>query len=308
MLQEVGILRSECYVSNLINARPPDNDLTRWIPGRKADVHSRHVSLKGKWVEPWVVQGYESLKKEIALVRPNIIVAFGNYALWALTGEWGITKWRGSQLHAGVDLLPPDLKRIKVIPTIHPASVLREWKQRAAVVNDLRRAASERWTDSYQNVPDYQFTIVPTFRQVQETLSWLLYTLEAGVPLWVELDLETRTGHIGCIGLSWSTTEAICIPFMQRGKPEGYWALEEETWIIWTIRRITTHSRCRIRWQNGLYDAQYIWRHWHFIPRGAQDTMISQHSIFSDLPKSLAFQASMYSQHYVYWKDESKGI
>src|SRR5208337_751974 len=34
--------------------------------------------------------------------------------------------------------------------------------------------------------------------------------------------------------------------------------------------------------------------------------MISQHSIFSDLPKSLAFQASMYCNYFVYWKDEGK--
>jgi DNA polymerase I-like protein with 3'-5' exonuclease and polymerase domains len=34
--------------------------------------------------------------------------------------------------------------------------------------------------------------------------------------------------------------------------------------------------------------------------------MISQHSIFSDLPKNLAYQASMYANYYVYWKDEGK--
>ncbi len=34
--------------------------------------------------------------------------------------------------------------------------------------------------------------------------------------------------------------------------------------------------------------------------------MISQHSLFSDLPKSLAFQASMYCDYYYYWKDEGK--
>jgi DNA polymerase I-like protein with 3'-5' exonuclease and polymerase domains len=34
--------------------------------------------------------------------------------------------------------------------------------------------------------------------------------------------------------------------------------------------------------------------------------MIAQHSLFAALPKSLAFIASMYARHYVYWKDEGK--
>jgi DNA polymerase-1 len=34
--------------------------------------------------------------------------------------------------------------------------------------------------------------------------------------------------------------------------------------------------------------------------------MISQHTAFVALPKSLAFQSSMYSPHYVYWKDDGK--
>jgi len=34
--------------------------------------------------------------------------------------------------------------------------------------------------------------------------------------------------------------------------------------------------------------------------------MISQHSIYSDQPKTLAYQASVYCEHYIYWKDEGK--
>jgi hypothetical protein len=34
--------------------------------------------------------------------------------------------------------------------------------------------------------------------------------------------------------------------------------------------------------------------------------MISQHSLFAAMPKGLAFIASMYCDHYIYWKDEGK--
>ena len=109
-----------------------------------------------------------------------------------------------------------------------------------------------------------------------------------------------------CIGFSWSKTDAICIPLIARGKPEGYWTLEEEAEIVYQLSRLLTHPKVRCRWQNGLYDAQYVYRHWHFIPSHGQDTMISQHSLFAAMPKGLAFLASMYAEWYVYWKDEGK--
>ena len=61
-----------------------------------------------------------------------------------------------------------------------------------------------------------------------------------------------------------------------------------------------------MRWHNGLFDAQIVHYNWHFIPKGAQDTMISQHSLFCALQKALYFVASMYADWYVYWKDEGK--
>ena len=85
---------------------------------------------------------------------------------------------------------------------------------------------------------------------------------------------------------------------------EGYWDLEEEAQIVHLLYRVLTHPKVAVRWQNGLYDAQYTYRHWHFIPRGAQDTMISQHTAFVALPKSLDFLASLYCKHYVQWKPD----
>ena len=84
------------------------------------------------------------------------------------------------------------------------------------------------------------------------------------------------------------------------------WSTLEEAAILKQLHTILTHRNVAVRWQNGLYDAQYIWRHWHFVPRGVQDTMISHHTAFVALPKSLAFQASIYSPHYIYWKDDGK--
>jgi uracil-DNA glycosylase/DNA polymerase I-like protein with 3'-5' exonuclease and polymerase domains len=304
MLQEAGMMRSDIYVSNLVNARPPENELAAWIFDKKAkywkgrDCPKDFIPFRDTKVAPLFIAGLEHLKQEIAAVKPNLIVGCGGYPLWALTGRKGIMKWRGSHLQLDGADSP------KLIPTIHPAAILRQWDQRAIAVSDLRRARRESETRTYDK-PSWRFLIRPTFNQTVQTLQALIDRAQTD-DLWIELDLETRAGHIACCGLSWSLTEGVSIPFMCVERASGYWSLDEEAHIIWLLFRLLTNPRVKVRWQNGLYDAQYIHRHWHFIPHGVQDTMISQHTLFCQLPKALYFQASMYARHYVYWKDEGK--
>lgn len=312
-LHEAGIMRGECFVSNVVNHRPPSNDLAAWVAFKKKDITGAHVLLKDKYVLPIVVEGYNALLAEIEAVQPNVIVPVGNLSMWALTGKWGITKWRGSLLET--DFQPAFLaggktiRRIKVVPTYHPAAILRQWDWRAAALNDLRRVKRHSLSPEYSR-PDYRFIIRPSLAQAAAVLNDLQQRATASsVPFWIDLDIETRAGHIACVGLSWSRLDAICLPFMASGRGEGYWSEEEEAQLILALYRLLGPAAplsVHVRWQNGLYDAQYLWRWWHWVPRGRQDTMISQHALFSDQPKALAYQASLYAENYVFWKDEGK--
>lgn len=306
MLHEAGIMRSECFVTNVSKWRPENNWLGHFVAFTKKQRDTfpgRYKPLRDRYVSQEILDGFAALKLEVENVKPEVIIACGNLAMWALTGKWGITKWRGSYLHTdGMVAAGP---RILVIPTYHPAAVLRQWDWRAAALNDLRRA-SRILKSGPPRKPQWHFIVRPNFSQTIACLQALHAGLEAGRLEWIDFDLETRAGHIACAGLSWSLTEALVIPFMCVENREGYWQPEEEAHIVWWLWRVLTHPKVKVRWQNGLYDAQYTWRHWHFVPRGAQDTMISQHLLFADLPKSLAFQASMYAEWYVYWKDEGK--
>lgn len=318
-LHDARIMRTECFVTNVVNYRPPDNNLRHWIAfNKKKDRTHAHVDWRGWPVLPIVRDGYNALMAEIAAVQPNVIIATGNLALHALvegciklkpTGPSGILKWRGSQLRMDTR---PDIysasapsDKPKVIPTVHPAAVLREFGLRSAAVTDLRRAARHMQSKEY-TPPKWQFIIRPSFTQAIQTLDMLIARLDAGTLDWIELDLETRAGHIACCGISWSRTEAIIIPLMCVENREGYWSAEEEAEIVWRLYKLMRHPRVKVRGQNLLYDAQYTYRHWHFIPRVHQDTMISQHTLWSDRPKGLGYLASIYCHDYVYWKDEGK--
>ena len=297
MLHEVGIMRSECYVTNLVNSRPPNNDIGAWIATKKKDITSKHIPFRDKYVLPIVVDGYNRLLKEIELVQPNIIVTLGGSAMWALTGAWGILKWRGSQLTT--------TEGVKLIPVPHPAAILRQWELRALAINDLRRVVKEAETREYSNIPEWQFILRPSFNTTMQVLDDLLAKVKVE-PTWIDFDLETKCGHIDCFGISWSRLDALCIPFMSKESKEGYWSLEEEVAIVHTIYRLLTHPNCWVRGQNLLYDAQYTYRHWHFIPNVVQDTMIAHHSCFSGVKKSLDFMASLYCDFYVQWKPDKQ--
>lgn len=307
MLEEAKLMRSQCFVTNVCKHRPLNNWLGHFVAFTKKQrieaPPGKFRPLRDKFVSEEVISGFEMLKAEIKSVQPEVIVAFGNLSMWALTGRWGNTKWRGSYLRA--DALAGG-GNSWVIPTYHPAAILRQWSWRPAGLNDLRRA--KRILDGERPAqPAWQFEVRPSFTHVIGKLNWLFQQLETTIsPLWVDLDLETRAGHIACCGLSWSAVNALSIPFMCVENKDGYWGPDEEADIIWWLWRVLTHRNIKVRWQNGLYDAQYIWRYWHFVPRGAQDTMISQHTLFGDMPKALHFQASMYATWYVYWKDEGK--
>jgi DNA polymerase len=295
MLAEVGIPRAECFVTNVSRLRPPGNDISEWIYHGKKAPPTSFIEWRGKWVNPAIAVGAVLLTKEIAAVKPALIIPLGNVAMYALTSRWGITDWRGSQLSYDAD------RSIAVIPTIHPAAILRQWSWRAAVIADLRRAARVLKSPTEAIAKPYYFTLRPSFAQVMSKLSLLLTDLAQGEKI-LSFDIETRHGHIDCCAIAWSEYEALCIPFIEYAKLDPYWSLDEEMAVIDALRRVLTHSNARCVGQNLLYDAQYTTRWWHFTPRVWQDTMISHHTAFCELPKKLDFQASLYCAHYVQWK------
>lgn len=303
MLNEAGIMRSECYVTNVVNARPPMNDLTKWMPTKKGEITSKHIKINGRMCLPIMQEGIESLKWEIGMVKPDLIIALGNTALWAMTGQWGVTKWRGSQLYG------PNQQ--KVIPTIHPAAILREWEWRAIAVQDLRRARRHVYPGPYNNDLKTNFIIRPSLNKVLVTLNLLRQMLDKE-PMWIEFDVETTPTHITCAGISWSATDAMCIPFMHRPTGHGwenYWSTAaEEGAVVFALYKLLTHPNAWVRCQNGLYDVQHTYRWWHFVPNVKQDTMLSHHTMYSGMKKSLDFQASMYCDNYTYWKEMHKDL
>lgn len=299
MLGEAGIDRSQCYITNTIKTRPYQNDIEQFITKKKTiGKANKWVEYYDRWVSPVALADLQELRQEISHIRPNIIIALGDTAMWALTGRSGIASWRGSMLAAQVDGRDP----IKLIPTYHPAAIMRQWEWRYITVHDLRRA-SRQSTDSKTIVRIRVYTVNPTYDEVLKTLDSLLQKAQSITEFIIAIDIETINHNISCVGIAWSEHSAICIPFYTS---RHYYTEEQEVEIISRLKVLFEHPSVICVLQNGLYDIQYFAYFWGIRPRYVLDTMILHHIAFAGLPKSLDFLASMYCENYVYWKDELK--
>ncbi len=210
ILTSVGLDRSKLYIDNVVRVRPPKNNFGVYYHDK-----SRRKPKAGLIEWHWKIQ--ELVKEH----QPNVVVALGNEALYALTGKKKIMLWRGSILSA---------LGTKVVPTIHPAMVMRRYELRPVAVCDFERAKEQSLTSNPPPAYNDNFIINPSFDEVMKTLDSL-----HNKP-YLTFDIETGNNQILCLGLGWSKTEAICIPIFY--STSSWWSLEEELAIIKKIKEI----------------------------------------------------------------------
>jgi uracil-DNA glycosylase len=109
MLEEIGIRRGDVYIANVIKCRPPGN----------RDPLPEEVDA----CTPW-------LREQIALIEPRVIVTLGNFATrFMLDKPVSISRVRGQRF-------PQEGRTI--IPTFHPAAILRGGGEASTQMVDLR--------------------------------------------------------------------------------------------------------------------------------------------------------------------------
>jgi uracil-DNA glycosylase len=307
MLKEAGIHRADCHLTNVFNLHPPSNDLSflcgpkeRGVPGypkllRGNDKSFNHYT--GDYVRAKFLLELERLSDELIEVDPNVVVALGNTALWALAGQTTISKSRGSTM-----LSTHTASGFKVLPTYHPAAVLRQWNLRPICVVDLGKALRES-THPEIIRPTREIWIEPTLEDIYEFHRRFI----EGVPL-ISVDIETSGRSITCLGIAPARQRAIVIPFYSRkGLGRNYWGtakLEREVWSY--VSELLGSPSPRKLFQNGLYDIAFLYRAMGIVTRGAaEDTMLLHYSLQPESLKGLGFLGSVYTDEGS-WKDLRK--
>ena len=309
MLSEAGINRTRTFATALLREQVYGQNFDTQVAKSKKEVTPEHKALGDRFVKRCVLDGLDRLVADIELVKPKVILGLGNGVLFALTGKWGIKSWRSSI----IEYTSPGGHKCHVICTYPPSYIMSVWKDRNTTIFDMRKANKLAMQEAPLIAPAYNFLIEPSFATAAKTLQMLLAKVQAG-PTKLSVDVETRGGHLACTGIAWSEVDAICIPQLRAVSSEmpgwqdriHYWREEEEAFITHLLFRLLTHPNAEVIGQNFIYDAQYFYRHLHFIPRFKRDTMLAQHSMFSGMQKGLDFLSSLYTDFHVYWKDESK--
>ena len=120
IIEAIGLKREEVLIGNVNRCRPP---------GNRAPTTDEATTCK-----PYLL-------REIAVVQPEVIVVLGNTAMKNLldTRE-GITRLRG---------IFQDYKGIKVMPTFHPAYLLRDPSKKRETWEDLKKVRD--YLDSHRS-------------------------------------------------------------------------------------------------------------------------------------------------------------
>ena len=307
-LNTAGILKSDCYITNVFKIRPKNNDLKNFCTTKKeqtdlfkgvATLPFAHLLPKtpisaNAYIIPEIgINALTELFAEIEQVRPNIILALGNTALWALTGETGISNKRGTI----IPYRTPGGHETKILPTYHPAAILRQWDLRTIAISDCIKLSREYSTNILTRTE--RLVYVPeTIKELDEICASVLSSTDI-----LSVDIETKNKQITCIGFSTSSTAAVVIPFYDPRKPDkSYWSPTSEL-LAWNkVRDLLGNPNQPKLGQNFLYDIQYLWRIMGIAVRGrVHDTMLLHHSMYPELDKGLGFLGSIYCNELA-WK------
>jgi uracil-DNA glycosylase len=114
IIEAIGMRREDVFIGNINRCRPPGN--------RTPTLPEAHTC------RPFLI-------REIAVVRPKIIVVLGNTATQNLLDtKVGITKLRGNF---------QDYYGVKVMPTFHPAYLLRDPSKKRETWEDMKKVRDE---------------------------------------------------------------------------------------------------------------------------------------------------------------------
>jgi len=287
----------ELYRTNVFQIHPPSNRL-EWFCGIKATrIPSYPALLPSKYVRREFEPEIDRLADEILSRDPNLIIGLGNTALWALCGRTGITKIRGT-----TQLTTHCVSGYKLLPTYHPAAILRQWENRPTAIIDLAKAKREAEFSDIRR-PACEIWIEPTLEDINEFIENFVRRCDI-----LSVDIETTGSRITCIGFAPTPQCAIVIPFDdERAKGGSYWPTREAEAAAWRlIKRDLIDRGIPKLFQNGMYDIAFLWRSYGIGVQGCfHDTMLLSHALQPESLKGLAYLGSVYTDHGP-WKSERK--
>lgn len=283
LLKENGINPDNCWMTTVCKFQVLPNIGKKKIPFP--------VRAKNQGID--IHKQLEELQNEINSIKPNLILALGKSALWALSGKYDIEHYRGSIMFG--------MGR-KFVPTYNPEHLSYQaqdvefmgYWNRHIMAFDIRRALYQSQFPELK-LPHRTLQVAKNSYELYEFLQrYKDYKRPA-------IDIEAR-GHClpVCLGISFTPSHGMTVPL---------WNVDNISTIpdvdmvnMWSILAKFL-AEAEVVGQNFNYDRDKIRRLGFIIKRLTSDTMLKGFAINPELPKRLSFFQSIYTEE-PFYKDE----
>ena len=259
-LAELGISRSEVWITNIFKGKLPENDFS-----------------KGNLRE-----AMPQLTAELREVNPNCLVLLGDNVLQAFTGKKGITKWRGSLVQTKIG--------IKAVCANHPAAMLYDdFKPYTELIfrKDLAKALRESLSRRFILPPSN----IKICNSPVEMRSWI----QQNAGPYCSVDIESFHSVPICVGFGFSKSSAMVLPLWQTAM--GFELTDmpmREIARCWKMLDKVLRTT-KIIGHNFTFDQEKLECLGFEFPNIFIDTMHMSHTLEPELPKGLDFVTSMYT-------------
>jgi DNA polymerase-1 len=241
----------------------------------------------------------KELQYELQTVSPKVVVAVGGVALFALTSRTGINKWRGSILDCTL------VTGLKVIPIIHPATVIRpkfQYLNKYLICYDLNKA--KKVAEGEIKSVNYNLITNPSFRQSIDTIRMC-----HEYPI-IDWDIEVINEELDCFSLAWTPTDAISIPLreVREGHYCDYFTIDQETQVILELAKLLENDKVTKAGANNIFDQMFMLHKYGIRTRNpshTHDTQIAQKISMPDYKAGLDFVTSIHT-NIPYYKADGK--
>jgi len=279
-MQEIGITRSQCYVTNVC---------------KRVLNFGRQMSDKSP-IKKDERDHWEGLLDWEIDQLPNIeiVIILGGMALHALVNDSKITNWRGSVFNC---MVGRSQRKVSAIAMFNPAYILYESRWEVIYKFDANKIKLVREGKYKKHVIKHRINL--SLEEAHDELDSLMDTDKP-----IAFDIETIANQTACIGFANQAHEGVCINF--RGNTSDTFSLEDEVGLRKHIQRLFSKPGKRFIAQNGNFDAYWLWYKDRIRVQPIWfDTLLAHHTLYPRMPHNLGFLTAQYTTH-PYYKDEGK--
>ena len=316
-----GLDYEDCAYTYLFQHKAPEDNLKYFFVNRQTASKLKKEGWTPKY--PPQTRGYlseakehemERLAVEITSIDPNVIIALGPDAMWALTGVSMIGTYRGTIMETWDELRLP--RPYKVVPTYSIESVLfGMYDNKPIMAADFSKANTEAAYPELRHVVRETW-IEPTFNDMDRFYLKHIVPLKGGsAPLAFDIETMVKTNEetgeqfitLTCIGFAPNPYIAITVPFFSSDYGGNYWQSIKTELKAWDwVRKILEDSSIKKLTHNGIYDISWMAYHAGIRTMGLiEDTMHMHHAMQPELKKGLGVLGSIYTNEAA-WKTMNK--